>query len=304
MTLEGLTPANFAQEEEAPVRTDGSSRAHRRTRLWPSRAGGIVVICGSIVFISPVLIMALTALQPFSDILANGPAALPQTLTLSNFSSAWSMGGLGTYYLNSLMILVVKVPLGVLVASLAAYPLAKHRFWGRKLTLTVFLVGLGIPQVITLYPLLLLTHDLKLSGSVWVLLLPYIAFGLPFEILVMRGAFRQIPQEMIEAAWVDGASELRVWGRICMPNILPAIAALALLDGVSTWNEFIIALTLLTDRTMYTLPIGILGLEGQFQTNYSQLEAGAFLGVLPMILLFFIARRYLIRGVAAGGLKG
>lgn len=302
MTSEVLRPADARRKAPAKTHRSSSTLIHRR--VWPSRVGGVIVILACIIFISPVLVMVLTALQPFGDVLANGPAAFPRTITLSNFPAAWTTAGLGTYYLNSLLILAVKVPLGIVVASLAAYPLAKHRFRGRRFTLILFLVGLGVPQVITLYPLLLLTHDLRLTGSVWVLLLPYMAFGLPFEILVMRGAFRQIPHEVLEAARVDGASELRIWGGICMPSVLPAIAALALLDGVATWNEFIIALTLLTSRTMYTLPLGILGLEGQFQTNYSQLEAGVFLGILPMILLFFIARRYLIHGVAAGGVKG
>ncbi len=299
MTLETLRAAPVREPLVSIHRPAG---VHRRT--WSSHVGGIVVILGCIVFVSPVLIMALTALQPFSDILSNGPAALPRNLTLSNFPAAWTTGGLATYYINSALILVVKVPLGIVVASLAAYPLAKRRFGGRKFILVLFLVGLGIPQVITLYPLLRLTNGLGLSGSVWVLLLPYLAFGLPFEILVMRGAFRQIPHDVLEAARVDGASELRIWGRICMPSVIPAIAALALLDGIATWNEFIIALVLLTSRTMYTLPIGILGLTGEFSTNYSQLEAGAFIALLPMILLFFIARRYLIQGVAAGGVKG
>jgi raffinose/stachyose/melibiose transport system permease protein len=284
------------------------TRAHMsspaRRRVWLSRGGGVVVILACIVFITPVLIMIITALQPFTDILANGPAAFPHSLTLSNFSSAWTSAGLGTFYLNSMLILIVKVPLGILVASLAAYPLAKARFRGRKLTLVLILVGLGVPQVITLYPLLRLTNDMGLSGSLWVLLLPYLAFGLPFEILVMRGAFRQIPHEVLEAARVDGASELRIWGRICMPSVLAPIAALALLDGVATWNEFIIALTLLTSRATYTLPLGINGLVGEFSINYSQLEAGVFICVLPMILLFIIARRYLIHGVASGGVKG
>lgn len=280
-----------------------ANRRRSRSRRW-THLGGVAVIVGCLVFLAPVIIMLVTALQPNQDIVQYGPAALPRALTFSNFASAWSQGSLSTYYENSLFLVLVKVPLGVVLASLAAYPLTTRSFRGRKLLLVALLVGLGVPQVITLYPLLQITQHTGLQGSVWVLLLPYLAFGLPFEILVMRGAFSNVPRETLEAARVDGASELRIWGRICMPMVLPALASLIVLDGVSTWNEFVIALTLLNSQASDTLPIGVLNLQGQFGTNYSQLEAGVFLCVVPMVILFFVARRYLTKGVAIGAVKG
>lgn len=293
-----------------PVLVGGGGAPASRTRLRRrpprrlSSLGGVVVIIGCIVFLTPVIVLALTALQPEANVVQNGPAALPKVLTLANFPAAWSGGDLGHYYLNSILILVVKVPLGVLLSSLAAFALAKRRFRSRKLVLVALLVGLGVPQVITLYPLLLISRYTGLSGSVWVLLLPYLAFGIPFEILVMRGAFMNVQDEMLEAARVDGASELKIWARICMPMVLPAIASLIVLDGVATWNEFVIALTLLSSQASDTITIGILNLQGQYGTNYAQLEAGVFICVIPMVILFFIARRYLTRGVAVGAVKG
>ncbi len=277
-----------------------------RLRKWfiPTASTALFIL-GALIFAAPLLIVLVSAIQPNMDLMTRGPAALPEHFTLGNFSSAWTQADLAQFYRNSLLILVVKVPLGILLTSLAAYPIATMRFRSRKTIFVLVLIGLGVPQVITLYPLLLMVSHIGLGGSVWSLLLPYLAFGTPLEILVMRGAFASIPRELLEAARVDGASDLYVWARICMPMVVPAIASLAILDGVATWNEFVIALALLTNESSYTLPLGIFNLLGTFaQTNDAQLEAGTLICIIPMIILFFVSRRYLIRGMAAGALKG
>lgn len=291
-----------ATDTAATSPSEGGRRAIRRSRLR-SVVPAVVVVLGVIVFASPLVIVVVTALQPEFSLIQRGPAALPEHFDLGNFAAAWTSADLATYYRNSLLLLVVKVPIGIVVASLAAYPLAKLRFRSRRLVLVVVLVGLGVPQVITLYPLLETMRYLGFSGSLWSLLLPYLAFGMPFEVLIMRGAFAKVPRELLEAARIDGASERFIWLHVCMPLVLPAVASLAILDGVATWNEFVIALTLLGGQSNDTLPLGILNLQGQFSTNYAQLEAGVILCILPMILLFVVARKYLTQGVASGALK-
>lgn len=274
-----------------------------------ARAGGktsyvllIVAVC--LLFLAPLLIVLLTALQPESDILSRGIAAVPQHFTLSNFGGAWSGGSLASYYRNSLLIVIVKVPLGITVSALAAYAIAHLRFKMRRGLFSLLLLGLGFPSIVALYPLLKMLHAMGLGGSLWVLLLPYLAFGIPFETLVMRGAFASIPGEMLEAARVDGAKELKIWATICVPMVLPAVASLVLLDAVATWNEFVMALVLIANQQNYTIPIGLLNFQGQFTTNYSQLSAGILICIVPMIILFLVARRWLTRGLATGAVKG
>jgi len=298
LTQSGAKPAH---EQVAAQSAHSASKMLRRGPRRRLRAviAAVVVVLGVIVFAAPLIIVVVTALQPEFSLIQRGPAALPEHFDLGNFAAAWTNGDLATYYRNSLLILVVKVPIGIVVASLAAYPLAKVRFRLRR----PVLVGLGVPQVITLYPLLETMRHIGFGGSLWALLLPYLAFGMPFEILIMRGAFAKVPLELVEAARIDGASERFIWLRVCMPMVLPAVASLAILDGVATWNEFVIALTLLGGQSNDTLPLGILNLQGQFQTNYAQLEAGVILCILPMILLFVVARKYLTQGVASGALK-
>src|SRR5579862_1469413 len=178
----------------------------------------LIVVC--FIFLFPLLIVLLTALQPEGDILSRGIAAWPEHLTLDNFPGTWNDGLLGTYYRNSALITCVKVPLGILVSALAAYPIAHLRYPLRRAIFVLFLLGLGFPVIVALYPLLQILRHIGFSGSLWVLLLPYIAFGIPFEVLVMRGAFSGIPFEMIEAGRVDGASEFLIWARLCIPLVL------------------------------------------------------------------------------------
>ncbi len=279
-----------------------------RPRNWlrltgRSAQGGVgLLVC--LLFLFPLLIVIATALQPEADILSRGVAKVPAHLTLGNFAGAWSAGGLASYYRNSVLIVAVKVPLGIIISALVAYPIAYFRFRLRRAVFVLLLLGLGFPVIVALYPMLHLLRDIGLGNSLWVLLLPYLAFGLPFETLVLRGAFANVPREMLEAARIDGAGELRIWLRICIPSVLPAIVSLAVLDAVTTWNEFVIALVLISNQQNYTLPLGLLNFQGQFTSNYSQLAAGIVIGIVPMVILFLVGRRWLVGGMASGAVKG
>lgn len=265
---------------------------------------GLLAVLVCLVFLFPLLIVIATALQPEADILSRGVARVPAHLVLGNFASAWSDGGLASYYRNSVFIVAVKVPLGIIISALVAYPIAYFRFRLRRAIFVLLLLGLGFPVIVALFPMLRLLRDIGLGGTLWVLLPPYVAFGLPFETLVLRGAFANVPRELLEAARIDGAGELRIWLRICVPAVLPALASLAVLDAVTTWNEFVIALVLISNQQHYTLPLGLLNFQGQFTSNYSQLAAGIVICIVPMVVLFLIARRWLVGGMASGAVKG
>ena len=257
---------------------------------------------GCVVWLVPLLICVTTALQPGYDVLA-GLSVIPHHLTVANFTQAWQQGGLATYFKNSALIVAVKVPLGVLVAALAAFPLARYRFRGRKGVLLLFLLGLGVTPLVVLFPLTVVSRNVGLGGSLWSLLFPYLAFGLPFEILVLRGGFLGVPIELLEAARVDGANELWIWGRIAVPLVMPVLASLLLLDAISTWNEFLIAFILINHQSQQTLQIGLLNFQGQFSTNVSLVCAGTVLALAPMLLVFMVLRRHLVRGIGGGALK-
>ena len=284
-----------------PLRARTTLQQGRR-RVPKEAAFNLILVLGCVIWLVPLLICLSTAVQPGYDVLA-GLSVIPRHITFSNFTQAWQQGDLASYFRNSALIVAVKVPLGVFVAALAAFPLARYRFRGRKAVLILFLLGLGVTPLVALFPLTVLSKNVGLGGSLWSLLLPYLAFGLPFEILVLRGGFLGVPAELLEAARVDGANELWIWGRIAIPLVMPVLASLLLLDAISTWNEFLIAFILINHQSQQTLQLGLLNFQGAFSTNVSLICAGTVLALAPMLLVFILLRRQLVRGIGGGALK-
>ena len=196
-------------------RADGRPGARRRTRR---RLEGGAVTLGSVlaalVWISPLILLVISALRPLSDFLSNGPVSWPQELTLANFPEAWEAGQFGTAYLNSAILLLVKVPLGVLVASLLAYALAKLEFPFRNVILFTVVLGMTIPIYIAIVPLFTMLRGVGMTDSIAGIIPPYIAFGLPLQVLILQAFFRRVPEELLdwrreepESSWGGGS-----WG--------------------------------------------------------------------------------------------
>src|SRR5690606_20828920 len=226
-----------------------------------------------------------------------------ESLVWENFAEAWEMGRFGRYFQNSGLLVLVKVPFALLLASLAAYPLAKLEFPFRSTIFLYILFGLTIPLHVILLPLVVMLRNLGIANTVWSLMIPYVAIGLPFQIFVMRGFFRLLPDELLEAARIDGASELWIFVRIMLPLSLPALATLFILDAVSTWNELLVALVLVNADAARTVPLGLLRFQGQFASNYTQMMAGVLIVIAPMIALYIFLQQYLIAGLSAGAVK-
>jgi raffinose/stachyose/melibiose transport system permease protein len=177
------------------------------------------------------------------------------------------------------------------------------RFPGRSAVFIFFLVGLAVPVQVTLQPLLVMMKNLGIANSIAALIPPYLAFGMPFQIFVMRGFFRLLPTELIEAARVDGASNAVIFFRIMLPLSLPPLATLAIIDTLATWNEFLIALVLISGQTSRTVPVGLLQFQGEFNSQYTLLMAGVLISILPVLAVFIFLQRYFVAGLA-GGVKG
>ena len=275
------------------------SRSERATSLI---ATGLLIFF-AIVWLLPFLTIVLSATRSQGDLISRGVFSLPKSIRWENFVQAWNTGGFTDYFKNSLLLIVFKVPLGLLIASLAAYPLAKMRFGGSGLIFIYFLVGLAVPVQVTLQPLLVMMKNLGIANSLAALVPPYIAFGLPFQIFVMRGFFRLLPNELIEAARVDGATDLTIFFRIMLPLSLPPLATLAIIDALGTWNEFLIALVLISGKASRTVPVGLLQFQGEFSSQYTLLMAGVLISIIPVLVIFVFLQRYFVAGLA-GGVKG
>ena len=274
-------------------------KSHPIDRLLPWVFGVL-----ALVFLLPVFILINTSVRSDPDFLTRGVFQLPQAIHWPNFLEAWRIGDFSTTYKNSAIITLVKVPIGLLISALAAYPLAKMRFRFDNAIFLYFVAGLAIPIHVALLPLFVIERNLGLLGTVWALLPPYVAFGLPFQIFVLRGFMKLIPSELMEAARVDGASEFLTFWRILVPLITPAVATLAILDAVATWNEFLMALILLPDNNTRTLPLGLLNFFNQFSGSFTLLSAGLVIGIIPLLVVYIFLQRYLVSGLAGGAVKG
>jgi len=246
------------------------------------------------------------SLKSNQEFFSTSPWALPRSPSLGNYREAWTTAKIGTFVLNSVIVTVVSVGVTLIVSSMAAYVLSRVQFRGRNTLTTFFLLGLMIPGFLIIVPLYFLLRDLHLLGSLYGLIIVYIATQIPFSIYVLTGFFKTLPQELEEAAYVDGASALKVFSKIMLPLAGPGIASVALLNGLSIWNEFFFALVFLSDESKLTLPVGLfrLSVNAEYSAQWTPLFAGLVLAMLPVLIVFGVAQERITRGLTLGAVKG
>lgn len=284
-----------------PLSTKSPSmkRQERTTSLVLYLVLGVMAIA----WLAPLAVIILTSVRSMGDLINNGIFAWPEKIVWANFPRAWQLGNFSIYFRNSLLLIIFKVPLGIIIASLAAYPLAKMNFRFRTVIFIFFLVGLAIPVHVTLTPLMVMMKQMGIAGHLAALIPPYVVFGLPFQIFVMRGFFRTVPSELLEAARLDGSSEWGNFWRILMPLSAPALATLFIIDALATWNELLMALVLISATEWRTVPVGLLQFQGQFSSRYTELMAGVLVSILPILILYIFLQRFMVSGLTAGALK-
>jgi raffinose/stachyose/melibiose transport system permease protein len=247
--------------------------------------------------------LVITGLRAEPEFQQHGVFSIPTGIRWANLKDAWATADFGTTYRNSTIITLVKVPLGLLISALAAYPLAKLRFRLREFFFIFFVAGLAVPIQLALLPVFILDKNLGILGTLWAVLPPYVAFGIPFQVFVLRGFMRLIPGELMEAARVDGANELSIFIRIMLPLITPALATLFIIDAVATWNEFMMALVLLPSADVHTIPLGLLNFFNEFSGNNTLLCAGIVIVVAPLLVVYIFLQRFLVTGLVGGAVK-
>jgi raffinose/stachyose/melibiose transport system permease protein len=271
-----------------------------RDALFPGKSKTIIfyiaLILASLLWLAPVITLILTALKDAGDFAVNGAFSLPKFIRWANFSEAWETG-VQNYFWNSVIVTGFKVPIGIVLESMAAFALTHMHFKWANRVFTYILIGLIVPAQMTLVPLTLLMNALNLIDTLTGLTILYIGFGVPFGVLVMRGFFRTVPLAIIEAARIDGCSWFKIFYRIALPLALPAVVSLCILDGVATWNEFILAQIFLRSDELRTLPLGLVQFSTQFSTQYDQLAAAVLISVVPILLVFLFFQRYFVAGI-------
>jgi ABC-type glycerol-3-phosphate transport system permease component len=273
-------------------------------RRWPLKAVGyaaMVVI--SIFMVFPFLWMLVSSFKPFGEIFA-GDSFLPQNPTLDNYVRLFEEGGALLKVWNSLFIATVYTVIAVLLCTLGGYAFAKFRFPGRRALFGLMLATITIPFAVVMIPLFIIMRNVfDWIDTPWPLIVPTAANA--FGIFFMRQYLLSMPDEMLDAARVDGASEPTIFTRIVLPTSIPGLVSLGIIFFMARWNDFLWPLAVLRSDETRTVPLMLIALQGPpGRTAYDLLMAGSVVSVLPMLVLFLLLQRHLVAGVTAGAVKG
>jgi ABC-type glycerol-3-phosphate transport system permease component len=255
----------------------------------------------ALLLLFPLYWLIATAVSPRGDLQGTDLRLWPSALDWTNFSRPLQALPFGTWYVNSVAIAVVAVGITVVVNLLAGFVLAKLRFRGRTVVFLVLLATLMIPVQVVMIPQFRIVAELGWLNTYWAVIIPRAAEA--FGVFLARQYFLSIPDDLIDAARLDGASSLRILRSIVLPLARPLIAVLVIFTFMYRWNELAWPLIVLRDVDLYTVPIGLAFLQGQYTTDYSALMSMALLSTLPMVLVFAVFQRYLVEGIATTGLK-
>jgi ABC-type glycerol-3-phosphate transport system permease component len=275
------------------------SSARRRGRRRWGRAALLGVVALLLLF--PLYWLVATALAPRGELQGSELRLWPSSIDLSNFTRPLMALPFGTWYLNSAAIAVVAVLITVAVNLLAGYVLAKMRFRGRNVVFLVLLATLMIPVQVVMIPQFRIVAELGWLNTYWAVIIPRAAEA--FGVFLARQYMLSIPDDLLDAARLDGASAFRVFRSIVLPLCKPLIAVLMIFTFMYRWNELAWPLIVLRNSELYTVPVGLAFLQGQYTTDYSALMSMALLSTLPMVLVFAVFQRYLVEGIATTGLK-
>ena len=274
-----------------------------RRALVPAVARHVVLLCGGVLVLMPFIWMIVTSLKPPEEIFLDEIRWWPERLyAVENYSAAFSSAPLAHFLLNGVIVTVSIFVLQVLIALPAAYALAKIRFYGRQVVFGLVLLCILIPPHAIAVPLFLLFYQIGILNSYAALVVPFIISV--FGIFLMRQFFMSVPDDLVDAARMDGLSELAIVWRVMLPTAIPAVTAFGIFSVVAHWNDYFWPLIVLNDLDYYTPPLGVVAFRNQEAgTDYGPLMAAATVIIAPLIIAFLIAQRRFIEGITFTGLK-
>ncbi|ACU36839.1 carbohydrate ABC transporter permease [Actinosynnema mirum] len=285
---------------EAPL--DTAPPAPRRTGGWRAVLGYAAMTAVAALVLIPFAWMVSSSLKRDNEVFSTPIRWIPEELRWSNFAEIWDRVPFLAYLGNSALLAVVITALQVLTGSFAAYGFAKVRFPGRDALFLAYLATIAVPWQAYMVPQYIMMQKAGLTNTLWSIVLLQ-AFG-AFGVFLMRQYYLTIPDELCEAARIDGLSEHGIYLRIVLPLSRPALACLALLTFVNTWNDYMGPFIYLTSNELWTVQLGLRSFVGQFEAEHAMIMTGAVLSVLPVAAVFLLGQRYFVEGVATTGLKG
>jgi multiple sugar transport system permease protein len=262
----------------------------------------LALIAGAVIALVPMLWMVSASLMPAGEANSEPPRLFPSAVTFEHYRTLFTSLDMGRYVLNSALIALTVTALSTLINAMAGYALAKLRFRARTAVFRGLSIGLVVPVQVTMLPLFLLFRELGLVNTYGGVILTGAASI--FGIFLIRQYTLSLPDDLLDAARMDGAGELRVFRSIVLPTIQPILATLAIWTLLATWNDFMWPLIVLSDQSKYTLPVALASLAGEHVQDTELMMAGAVITVAPVLVGFLVLQRHYIQGITAGSVKG
>lgn len=257
-----------------------------------------------VIMVFPLYWIVITSLKPQKDIFSFPLQYWPKQFTLDNYIQIFKISKFHIYIFNSLLVAVLAAAIVIFIATLSAYVMARFQFRGHKQIMMAFFVTQMLPGFIALAPLYLLMADLDLINSRMSLIICYTVMLIPFSTIMLRGFFQRVPSSLEEAAMIDGCSRLTALLRVIIPVMLPGIASTFIFAFVQNWNELFMAVMFIDDEALKTLPVAMNSFVMKFDVDWGAMSAGTVLSVIPTVILFAFAQRFIVEGLTQGAEKG
>ena len=261
----------------------------------------VILIMLAIFFLFPLYWIVTGSFKSAIDINAKVPVWFPMNPTMGNYDKLFAKPAF-LWLFNIVFISAMAMILTCVTAALAGYALGKKRFYGRTILFTIIICAMALPKQVIVIPLAQEMKLLHMSDTLWAVILPTV--GWPFGVFLMKQFSETIPNEILEAARVDGAGELKTFFSVVFPMIKPGIGALAIFTFVNTWNDYFLQLVMLTSEEKWTLPLAIANMQGEMSSDFGLIMAGAALASIPIIVVFIAFQKYFTQGIAMGAVKG
>ena len=274
-----------------------------RGNLVSQTAKYVIAVGGAVLIIFPLVMAVLGGFKTNSD-LQNNSFGLPTIFYLKNYADILASASFWQQLANSTTVMAATSVGVVILAAMPAFVFARMEFRGRELLFNYFTLGLLFPITVAILPLYVTLRNTHLIDSLWGIIVPQVAFGLPGNILILRNFFTAVPKELEEAAALDGCTTIGFFWRIMLPLVRPALAAVVVLTMVASWNAFFLPLLVLNDTSLWTLPLGIMQFQGQFAADWTKILAFVSLALIPTIVFYLLAEKQIVSGLTAGAVKG
>lgn len=270
----------------------------KKTMIVNYFLAGVLVL----VFLLPVLYIISSSFKPLNELFSSTPTFFPKVFTFSNYVKALDRGDFLIYIRNSFFVSITSTIIAVLINTMSGYALSKYKFKGQNIIMIVILSTIMLPLEVIMVPIFTVLRTFGLYNSLWALIVP--AAATPTGIFLMRQYLLTIPDEVIQSARIDGASEWKIFTRIILPNAKPAIATLAIFSFMWRWNDYVWPLIAISSPKKYTLQLAIANFTGEFGSDYSSILAMSAISMIPMLIVFIIFQKQFVQGTVQSGMKG